>query len=54
MKGAAIGFALGAIVLLAPALAYFFGHPESRSTAKFYLMPGAKFLSLAAIFAMVW
>ena len=56
MKWAAIGFGLGAVVLLVPALFYYLGQrdPENRSTAKFYLMPGATILGLAAIFAMVW
>lgn len=56
MKWAAIGFGLGAVVLLVPAVLYYLGQrdPENRSTASFYLMPGATILGLAAIFATVW
>lgn len=56
MKWAAIGFGLGAVVLLLPAVFYVLGQkdPENRSTAKYYLMPGATILGLAAIFATVW
>jgi hypothetical protein len=56
MKWAAIGFGLGAVLLLVPALFYLLiqTDPENRSTARYYLMPGATILGLAAIFALVW
>jgi hypothetical protein len=39
-----------------PALVYFLGQtdPENRRTARYYLMPGATILGIAAIFALLW
>ena len=56
MKWAAIGFGLGAVVLLVPAIFYLLGQsdPENRRTARYYLMPGATILGIAAIFALIW
>jgi len=56
MRLVAFALALGAVVLLVPAVVYVRAQrdPENRSTAKAYLVPGFLFLALAAAFAALW
>jgi hypothetical protein len=56
MRWAATGLAIGALLLLIPAIVYVRSrrNAQERSTAKTYLVPGLIVLGIAAVIAAVW